>query len=121
MDINIEQTYDYICFTDLAHEFDHSNKIVIEKKIKRRLKYHQLGTYDQDRVDYLRHLKNDLYAEISLTTKSKYFQKSESDFADLDDFDFYRMTADFKLKYDKISIRDLQDIINFSIYLYHLR
>ena len=69
---NKEQTYDFICFTDLAYEFDFSEKKEIEKKIKRRLKYYNLGDYKQDRVEYIRQLKNDLYSEISKTTKSKY-------------------------------------------------
>jgi hypothetical protein len=38
-----KQTYDFICFTDLAYEFDLSEKKEIEKKIKRRLKYYNLG------------------------------------------------------------------------------
>ena len=51
------QTYDFICFTDLAYEFDVCEKKEIEKKIKRRLKYHDLGDYNQGRVDYIRQLK----------------------------------------------------------------
>jgi hypothetical protein len=118
---DFEQTYDYVCFSDLAYEFDFSEKAEIEKKIKRRLKYYKLGDYDQARVDYIRQLKNDLYNEISLTSKSKYFHKSKSNFADLNDFNFDRLTSDFNIKYDKIDIGELQRIINFSIYLYHMR
>ena len=115
------QTYDFICFTDLAYEFDFSEKKEIEKKIKRRLKYYKLGDYKQDRVDYIRELKNDLYSEISKTTKSKYFHKSKSNYADLADFDFDRMTDDYNEKYDKMDKDELKGMINFAIYLYHLR
>lgn len=116
-----EQTYDFICFTDLAYEFDFSDKKEIEKKIKRRLKYHKLGNYNQERVDYIRQLKNDLHSEISRTTKSKYFHKSKSNYADLADFNIDQMTDDYYKKYDKVDKGELMGMINFSIYLYHMR
>jgi hypothetical protein len=53
-----ENTYEFVCFGDLAYEFDLSNTKEAESKIKRRLKYYQLGAYEQNRVDYLRRLKN---------------------------------------------------------------
>jgi hypothetical protein len=115
------QTYDFICFTDLAYEFDPSEKKDIEKKIKRRLKYHNLGAYNQERVDYIRQLKNDLYTEISQTTKSKYFHKSESTYADLADFNTSQMAADYNKRYDKVDKNELMGMIGFAIYLYHLR
>ncbi len=118
---NNSQTYDYICFTDLAYEFDFSEKSEIEKKIKRRLKYHKLGDYNQDRVDYIRQLKNDLYLEISQTTKSKYFHKSKSNYADLEDFNIDRMTTDYNKKFNKVDKNELMGMINFAIYLYHMR
>jgi hypothetical protein len=115
------QTYDFICFTDLAYEFDFSDKKTTEKKIKRRLKYHKLGDYDQNRVDYVRQLKNDLYAEISQASKSKYYHKSKSNYADLADFHIDRMTADYYKKFDKVNKEELTEMINFSIYLYYMR
>jgi hypothetical protein len=115
------QTYDFICFTDLAYEFDFSDKKGIEKKIKRRLKYHKLGEYKKDRVDFIRQLKNDLYSEISKTTKSKYFRKSKSNYADLADFNIDRMTADYFKTYDTVDKSELTGMINFAIYLYHMR
>ena len=116
-----EQSYDFICFTDLAYEFDFSDTKEAEKKIKRRLKYYNLGEYDQERVDYIRELKNDLYKEISLGTKSKYFNKSKSNYADLADFDIERMKSDFIEKYEKIESSNMIGILNYAIYLYHLR
>jgi hypothetical protein len=115
------QTYDFICFTDLAYEFNVSEKKEIEKKIKRRLKYHKLGDYSQERVDYIRHLKNDVHTEISNTTTSKYFHKSDSIYAELNDFDVEMMTTDYNRKYDKVNRDELKGMINFAIYLYHLR
>ena len=46
-----KQTYDFVCFSDLAYEFDFSDLKEAEKKIKRKLKYYRLGKYDQARVN----------------------------------------------------------------------
>ncbi len=116
-----KQTYDFICFTDLAYEFDFSDKKETAKKIKRRLKYHNLGDYNQDRVDYLRQLKNDLYSEISKTTKSRYFHKSKSNYADLADFNTDQMAADYHKKFGSVDKSELMGMIGFAIYLYHMR
>lgn len=114
-------TYDYICFSDLAYEFDFSDRKEAERKIKRRLKYYKLGSYNQERVDYIRHLKEDLFREISLQSKSKYFTKTESTYAELADFNLEKMESDFLEKYEKIDRSDMNRILNFAIYLYHLR
>ncbi len=114
-------TYDFICFTELVYEFDFSEKNEIEKKIKRRLKYYKLRDYDQDRVDYIRHLKNDLYSEISSRTKSKYFNKSKSNYSDLSDFNIDRITSHYIKKYDKVDENEMRRIINFAIFSYYLR
>jgi len=115
------QTYDFICFGDLAYEFDFSDLKEAEKKIKRRLKYYKLGSYDQERVEYIRGLKNELKKEISLGSKSQYFQKSKSNYADLADYKFEKMKKDFLMKYNLISESDMAGILNFAIYLYHMR
>lgn len=114
-------TYDFICFSELVYEFDFSDKNEVEKKIKRRLHYYNLENYKQDRIDYIRQLKNNLYSEISLGAKSKYFHKSKSNFADLKDFDIIKMTVDFLDKYNEIDKDEMFGIINFAIYVYHLR
>jgi len=56
-----EHTYDYVCFGDLVYEFDFSDLKEAEKKIKRKLKDYGLGKYDQNRVEYVRSLKNEFY------------------------------------------------------------
>ena len=117
----LKQTYDYICFSELAYEFDFSDHLEIEKKIKRRLKYYNLARYDQDRIDYIRLLKNDLRVEISLQSKSKYFNKSRSVYTDLTDFNIEKMTVDFSKKYDRIDASDMSQILKFVIYLYYMR
>jgi hypothetical protein len=118
---NKEPSYNFICFTNLSYEFDIIEKTEIEKKIKRQLKYYKLEEYNQEIVDYIRRIKNDLYSEISLTTKSKYFHKSKSNYADLADFDFEQMVIDYNGKYNKIDKNELVGMINFAIYLFHMR
>ena len=116
-----EQTYDYICFSDLAYEFDFSDPQEAEKKIKRKLKYHNLGNYEQERVEYIRGLKNELYNEISLHSKSKYFNKGKSNFAEFTDFNIEKMKCEYLEKYEKVNDSDMAGILNFAIYLYHMR
>jgi hypothetical protein len=116
-----KQTYDFICFTNLAYEFEVSEKKEIENKIKKQLRYYKLGEYNQERVEYIRQLKNDLYSEINMASKSKYFHKSKSIYADLTDFDLERMAIDYNEKYEKLDKNQLIGMLNFAIYLYHLR
>jgi len=116
-----KQTYAFVCFCDLAYEFDLSEKKETEKKIKQKLKYHKLGDYDQEKVDYIRKIKNDLQTEISLGAKSTYFHKSESNYSDLADFDSERLSADLAKKYSNVNEKELMGFINFAIYLYHMR
>ncbi len=116
-----DQTYDFVCFHDLAYEFDFCDLQEAEKKIKRKLKYYSLGKYDQERVDYIREIKNDLFKEIRLQSKSKYYKSSNSYFAEFTDFDFENMQKEYLEKYDKIHESDMARILNFAIYLYHMR
>ncbi len=115
------QSYEFICFSDLAYEFNESDKKKIESKIKRRLKYYKLGEYNQEVVDYLRNLRNDLYAEISKSNKSKFYHKAKSNYADLSDYDFEKMLNYFSEKYPKVAKSELTKMINFSIYLFYMR
>src|SRR4051812_41206041 len=105
------QTYDFICFTDLIYEFDFSEKMEVEKKIKRRLKYHKLGDYNQGRVDYIRKIKNDLHSEISSGNKSKYFNKTKSEYTELSDFNIEGMTSDYFKKYNKVDKDEMKAMI----------
>ena len=116
-----KMSYDFVCFTDLAYEFSSEEKKEIEKKIKRRLKYYNLGDYNQDKVDYIRQLKNELYTEIRLYNKSKYFQETSSRYASLDNFEISRMVTDYLTTFDKITEEDMYAMLNFAIYLYWLR
>ena len=115
------QTSDFIIFTDLIHEYNESKQKEVEKKIKRRLKYHKLGPYDQERVDYIRQLKNTIWTEIRLQKNSRYFKKTPSVYAEIEDFDIKQMLADYKKDYDKLSARDLRAMIGWAVHWYHTR
>ena len=115
------QTYDFICFSDLAYEFNPSDSYEVQKKIKRRLKYYKLGLYDQKRVDYIRHLKNELYDEITKYDKSIYYKKAQRKYANPDDFNLELLKNDYLKRYPLINEEDLGSMINFAIYLYYLR
>lgn len=115
------QTYDYICFTDLVYEFQPAQQKAIETKLKRRLKYHKLGAYNQARVDYIRKLKNELCAEITAASASKYYTASESGFAEMRDFNTALMNAEYGAKYTEIDADELSAMIGFAIYSYYLR
>lgn len=79
--MNKNMTYDFVCFCDLVYEFDEDESIKTEKKIRRRLKYYKLEPYKQERVNYIRQLKNELYSEISKYDKSIYFTEDHGKYA----------------------------------------
>lgn len=68
-----KQTYDFICFSELAYEFDSSVVNTTKSKIKRRLAYYQLGPYEPERIQTLRQLKVELHTEISKGSLSSYY------------------------------------------------
>lgn len=114
-------TYDFLCFSDLVYEFDQDNSFQTEKKIRRRLKYYKLEPYKQERVDYIRQLKNELYSEINKNSKSIYFTKAHGRYAQPDDYNFELLKNDYLKKYSHIDEIDMVAIINLAIYLYYLR
>lgn len=118
---NQNQTYDFICFSDLAYEFDIAEKKKIENKIRRRLKYYGLGMFDSDRVEMIRTLKNQLLAEFRDYKNSKYYIGSRGRYCDSKDFDFDLFLREYRTKFSGISSDDMENIIHFSIYLYYLR
>jgi len=116
-----EPTYYYICFTVIAFEFDITEKADTEQKIKKKLKYHKLGKYDQSKIDNVRNLKNELLFEISRNTKSRFYKGSKSQYASLNDFDTQTMINELGIRYSCIDKNELTGIINYALYLYHLK
>lgn len=116
-----DQSYNFICFSELAYEFNDSERKAVEAKIKRRLRYYKLGKYNREMVDYIRDIKNDLFNEISKVTRSKYYQKGDSGFADLLDFNVEKMVNDYLEEFPKMDKSEMQEMIHYAIYLYYMR
>jgi hypothetical protein len=115
------KSYDYILFSKLLYEFSHSDKSETEKKIKQSLKYYKLDPYNQERVDYIRQFKNDLCTEISKIDRSRYYKKTPSVYAEMEDFNVQQMTEDFHNTYHKLDKQELRGMIGYAIYLYYQR
>jgi hypothetical protein len=89
------ETYDFEVFRILALELPSDDPAEAERKIKRRLRRITVGGYRQDRIDYLRRVKNSFQEEIGLFAKSGYYVGPKGATAAPDDFDQERMVADF--------------------------
>lgn len=116
-----KMTYDFICFSELLYEYAEEENALTIKKIKRRIRYHKLGEYKKERVDYIRALKNALCAELSNPYRSAYYKKPPSGIAGLNDFDEAGLKKKYKKMFSRIADEDLYTIIAFAIYWYYLR
>lgn len=114
-------SYDCICFNCLAYEFDPTESKETERKIKNRLRYRGAGPYDQERVEYIRKLRGDLYREFAAPAESKYYSKTDSEFSTPDDFNIDIMTEDYSRIYNRIDEDDIRQMMLFAEYLYYLR
>jgi hypothetical protein len=115
------RTYDYAVFQTLAYEFTRDDTKETERKIKGLLRRHDLGAYDQARIDLFRNLKNELQAEVGLMQRSRYYIGSTSEFAALEDFDSQKMVEELTSAYSSVSPSDMIGIVGFALYLYYLR
>ncbi|EIJ40340.1 MULTISPECIES: hypothetical protein [Galbibacter] len=115
-----KETYDFVSFSELAYEWELADKDVVESKIKRRIKSLN-EKYNQVRVNNIRSLRHELFEEISLENKSKYFIESQGKFADIGDFNLDQMVIDYNEKYTEINNSDLVNIIEFAVYLFYVR
>lgn len=114
-------TYNFICFTDLLSEYEPLQKNIIEKKIRRRLKYYKLAAFDGKRVDYIRTLKNDLAAAITQFSRSTYYKKTDSEYAALKDFDVDRMVSAYCERYTSVDQHEMRAFILLALYQFYLR
>ncbi|PJZ52106.1 hypothetical protein [Leptospira adleri] len=118
---NQGQTYDFICFSDLAYEFDVGERKKIESKIRKRLKYHGLGKFDPDRVEIIRKLKDQLREEFRDYKSSKHYRGGTGPYCDPKDFDFESFLQEYRSRFPEIALAEMEDILHFAIYLYYLR
>ena len=105
----------------LGYEFPFDDGTEAERKIKRRLRYHGLRPYRQERVSLLRRLKDEIQGEIHRGARSRYFAGSHGRYAAMEDFDTERMIEDFGQSYPDVPREEIKAFLPFAIYLYYLR
>jgi hypothetical protein len=115
------QTADGLTLKVLAYEFGIDDRAEAERKIKRRLLYHSLGPYRQDRIDLLRCLKDTIQAEIHRARRSQYYAGSHGRYAALEDFDVARMVHDFADAFPQVPEAEIAAFVPFAVYLFYLR
>lgn len=105
---------------DVLIGFDDDHKDA-ERRIKRRLRYHNLGPYQQERVELLRHLNDETYSEIRRYDQSRYFAGRHGKHSDVKDFDIDRWVADLSASYPDVPRAALEGFIPWAIYWHYLR
>jgi hypothetical protein len=112
---------DAVILDVLAYEFAFDDRAEAERKIRRRLRYHGVGPYRQERIDLLRRLKDQIKAEVQHGERSRYFVGSHGEYAAMEDFDVQRMTRDLATSYPEVPQAEIAAFVSFAVYLYHLR
>jgi hypothetical protein len=112
---------DTIALDGLVYEFDFDDHAEAERKIRRRLRYHGLGPYQQGRVDLLRKFKDQVRSEIHRGVQSHYFLGSNGHYAAMQDFDVERMIRDLADSYPDIPLTEIKAFVPFAVYLYYMR
>ncbi len=112
---------DAVILDVLGYEFAFDDRVEAERKIRRRLRYHGLGPYSQERVDLLRRLKDDIQSEIHRARGSRYFAGNHGKYAAPEDFDAERMIQDLAESYPNIPGEEIKRFVPIAVYLYYLR
>ncbi|MGL6074592.1 MAG: hypothetical protein ACRC8S_10570 [Fimbriiglobus sp.] len=117
-----DKTVDEVALQVLAYEFPRDDHREAETKIKRRLRYYDLGPYSQERIEMLRRFKNEVQAEISLFHRSKYYVRTQKDgYAKMEDFDTDRMASEYGVAYPEVRPYDVAAFISLAVFLYWMR
>ena len=110
---------DEVTLDVLAYEFALDDPAEAERKIRRRLRYHGVGPYRQERVSVLRRLKDQVQREIQ--HGGRYFVGSHGEYAAMEDVDVERMIQDLAESYPEVPREEIARFVPFAVYLYHLR
>ncbi|HYF94109.1 MAG TPA: hypothetical protein VD969_17980 [Symbiobacteriaceae bacterium] len=105
----------------LVSEFQPEERSKSDATIRRRLRYHRLGPYDQDQVEVVRRFKDALQREIGLLHRSQYYLGPHGKFAAPEDFDVARMVSDYRAAFPEIGKPDIEWFIPWALYVYYLR
>ena len=112
---------DAVVLDVLAYEFAFDEHVEAERKIRRRLRYHGLGPYQQARVDLLRRLKDEIQSKIHRGRESRFFAGSHGKYAAPEDFDTERLIRDLSESYPDVPREEFKAFVPFAVYLYYLR
>ena len=112
---------DAVILDVLGYEFPFDDRAEAERKIRRRLRYHGLRPYRQDRVDLLRRFKDEIQNEVHRGARSRYFAGRHGRYAAMENFDSERMVEDFSQSYPDVPREEIKAFVPFAIYLYYLR
>jgi hypothetical protein len=119
--VQSKRTYVGEILSVLAYEFDPSEHIESERKIRRRLRDKKLGTYDQGRIDLIRAFKDDVRRELNKPLQSAFYKTTRGVYADPRDWDFGQLAAAMKRRHPKLPARDIGGFLPYALYLYYLR
>ena len=114
-------TYEGEALRVLAYEFPSSKKSEAEIKIRELLTEHNLGDFDQARIEVLRQIKNELQEEISKGRKSSFYTHSHGQFAELRDFNTVKLAAYIAERYQNVPKIAIENFVNYAVYVYYLR
>ena len=115
------RTSDSVILDVLAYEVGFDDPREAEGKIRRRLRNHGLGPYQQSRVDLLRRFKNEIQGEIHRNKRSRYYVGSHGVYAAMEDFDVERLTQDLSASYPDLPREEIAAFVPRAIYYYFLR
>jgi hypothetical protein len=112
---------DQVIFSVLVYEFRADEHGKSEATIRRRLRYHGLGPYDQERVELLRRLKDSLRVEIGRHQHSRYYLEPHGEYAAMEDFDVPRLVDDCCAEFLEVARADIESFVQFAVFTYYLR
>jgi hypothetical protein len=115
------QSVDEVILDVVIWEFTSDDPKEAERKIRRRLRHHNLGPFQQERVVLLRRLKNETYSVIRREGHSGYFAGRHGEHSAVEDFDINRLIGDLSASYPDVPRHEVERFIPWAIYLYYLR
>jgi len=114
-------TYEGEVLGVLAFEFSFSDQAESERKIKRRIRDKNLGSYDQTRINTLRSFKDDIQQELSKFQRSKFYTQPHGKYADMQDWDLDALKQYMKAIHPDVPEIAINGFLPYAVFLYYLR
>ena len=115
------ETTDAAVLSVLLYEFPTSDKVEVERTIRRRLRSQGFDQCEQERVQRLREFKDQVQEEFLRQERSRYCLGPHGEWASLADFDLDRMLIDFSAAYSDIGRGEIAWFLGFAAYVYYQR